>query len=120
MAECGWNREITRERGVGELFRGKGGFRRCGERAGGIERGEHGGGEDAMRTLSGGEGGESKARDQNGGGGGRVGVTQSGTKKRGFLEGGFCKMYASLGCGALSAKCTAGANILGYFLLPWP
>ena len=22
-------------------------------------------------------------------------------------------MYASLGCGALSAKCTAGANILG-------
>ena len=44
----------------------------------------------------------------------------SGTKKRGFLEGGFCKMYASLGCGALSAKCIAGANILGYFLFPWP
>ena len=32
----------------------------------------------------------------------------------------FCKMYPSLGCGALSAKCTAGANILGYFLFPWP
>ena len=45
---------------------------------------------------------------------------ESGTKKRGFLEGDFCKMYASLGCGVLSAKCTAGANILGYFLFPWP
>ena len=42
----------------------------------------------------------------------------SGTKKRGFLEGGFCKMYASLGCGARSAKSTAGANILGYSLFP--
>ena len=40
---------------------------------------------------------------------------QSGAKKRGFLEGGFCRMYASLGCGALSAKCTAGANILAIF-----
>ena len=39
----------------------------------------------------------------------------SGAEKRGFLEGGFCKMHASLGCGALSAKCTAGANILEYF-----
>ena len=28
-------------------------------------------------------------------------------------------MYASLGCGALSAKCTAGSNILGYFLFSW-
>ena len=37
------------------------------------------------------------------------------SRKRVFLEGGFCKMYASRGCGALSAKCTAGANILGYF-----
>ena len=42
------------------------------------------------------------------------------TKNRGFFEGGFCKMYASLGCGALSAKSTAGANILGYSLFPWP
>ena len=47
-------------------------------------------------------------------------MCQSGTKKRGFLEGGFCKVDASLGCGALSAKCTAGATILGYFLSPWP
>ena len=39
--------------------------------------------------------------------------------KWGVLEGVFCKMYASLGCGALSAKCTAGHNILGYSLLPW-
>ena len=36
-------------------------------------------------------------------------------RKGGILEGGFCKMYASLGCGALSAKCTAGPTILGYF-----
>ena len=36
-------------------------------------------------------------------------------RTRGFLEGGFCKMSASLGCGALSAKCTAGANALGIF-----
>ena len=28
-------------------------------------------------------------------------------------------MCASLGCGALSATCTAGAGILGYFLVPW-
>ena len=42
------------------------------------------------------------------------------TEERGFLEGGFCKMCASLGCGALSAKCTAAANILGCFLFPWP
>ena len=47
-------------------------------------------------------------------------VFNSGTKKRGFLEGGFCKMYASLGSFALSAQCTAGPNILGYFLFPWP
>ena len=25
-------------------------------------------------------------------------------------------MYASLGCGAPGAKCTAGPNVLGYFL----
>ena len=25
-------------------------------------------------------------------------------------------MYASLGCDALSAKCTAGSSILGYFM----
>ena len=38
------------------------------ERAGGIARGEHGDGEDATRTLSGGGGGgESKARGQNAG-----------------------------------------------------
>ena len=36
-----------------------------------------------------------------------------------FLEGGFCKMYASLGCGALGAKCTAGPNILIYILFAW-
>ena len=42
------------------------------------------------------------------------------SQEKGFLEGGFCKMYASLGCGALSARCTAGATILGYFLSPWP
>ena len=29
-------------------------------------------------------------------------------------------MYTSLSCGALSAKCTAGPNILGSFLFPWP
>ena len=28
-------------------------------------------------------------------------------------------MYASRGCGALSAKSTAGPNILDYFLFPW-
>ena len=44
---------------------------------------------------------------------------KSGAKNRGFLEGRFCKMYASLGCGALSAKCTVGANILWYYLFPW-
>ena len=41
----------------------------------------------------------------------------SGIKKRGFLEGGFCKMYASLGRAAVSAKCTAGPKILGFFLV---
>ena len=41
-------------------------------------------------------------------------------KKRGVLEGGFCKMHASLGRGALSTKCTVGANILWYYLFPWP
>ena len=50
----------------------------------------------------------------------RWGSLKSGTKKRGFLEGGFCKMYVSLGCGARSAKSTAGANIPGYSLFPWP
>ena len=34
----------------------------------------------------------------------------SGIKKRGLLEGVFCKMHASLGCGALSAKYTAGGH----------
>ena len=29
----------------------------------------------------------------------------------------FAKCAPSLGCGALSAECTAGANILGYFLI---
>ena len=43
----------------------------------------------------------------------------SGAEKRGFLERFFfCEMYASLGCGAPSAKCTAGPTILGYFLFP--
>ena len=42
-------------------------------------------------------------------------IQGSGTEKRGFLEGDFAKMYASLGCGAPSAKCTAGPNILGCF-----
>ena len=37
-------------------------------------------------------------------------------KGGGFQKGFFAKMYASLGCGALSAKCTAGSKILGYFL----
>ena len=42
------------------------------------------------------------------------------TKKRGFLEGFFfAKMYASLGCGVLRAKCIAGSNILRYFLFSW-
>ena len=31
------------------------------------------------------------------------------------LKGVFARIYASLGCGALSAKCTAEPNILGYF-----
>ena len=44
-------------------------------------------------------------------------VHHSGIKKRGFLEGGFCKMHASLGRAALSAKCIAGPNILGYLLM---
>ena len=39
----------------------------------------------------------------------------SGTKTRGFWKGFFAKMCASLGCGALRAKCTAGPNIPGYF-----
>ena len=47
------------------------------------------------------------------------GVTlQSGAKKKGVLEGGFARMYTSLGCGALSANCTAGPNALGYFSIP--
>ena len=32
-----------------------------------------------------------------------------------FLKGVFARIYVSLGCSALSAKCTAGPNILGYF-----
>ena len=39
----------------------------------------------------------------------------SGTKKRGFLEGGFAKMYTSLGYDAVSAEGTAGPNTPGYF-----
>ena len=39
-------------------------------------------------------------------------------EKGGFRRFFFAKMYASLGCGALSAKCTVGSNILGSFLLP--
>ena len=45
----------------------------------------------------------------------RFSQENSGTKKRGFLEGGFAKMYASLGCGALSANCIAGPISLGIF-----
>ena len=45
---------------------------------------------------------------------------KSGAKKRkGFLRRGFCKMYASLDCGTLSAHYNAGPNILGYFLFSW-
>ena len=29
------------------------------------------------------------------------------------------RIYASLGCGAQSAKCTARSNVLGYLLLSW-
>ena len=32
-----------------------------------------------------------------------------------FRRGVFAEMDASLRCGALSAKCTAGPNVLGYF-----
>ena len=39
-------------------------------------------------------------------------------RKGGFKKGVSAKMYRSLGCGAPSAKCTAGPNILGYFLFP--
>ena len=46
-------------------------------------------------------------------------ATKSGIKKRGFLEGGFCKNVRLLGRAALSAKCTAGPNILGYFFVSW-
>ena len=31
------------------------------------------------------------------------------------MKGGFARMYASLGCGSLSARCTAGTSALGYF-----
>ena len=44
----------------------------------------------------------------------------SGTKKqekRAFLKGAFVKMYTFIGCGALSAKRTAGPHIRGYFLV---
>ena len=37
--------------------------------------------------------------------------------RKGVFRRGFCKMYASLGCGALSAKCTAGPNVLGYIYI---
>ena len=40
-------------------------------------------------------------------------------RKGGYWKGFLHKIYASLGCGALSAKCTAGPNILDYFLFPW-
>ena len=39
-------------------------------------------------------------------------------KKGDFTKEVFAKMYASPGCGAPGAKCTAGPNILGYFLFP--
>ena len=44
---------------------------------------------------------------------------KSRAKGRGVSEGGFCKMYASLDCGAPSAKCTAWSNIVAYALFPW-
>ena len=40
-------------------------------------------------------------------------------QEKGVFEGGFCKMYASLGRDAASAKCTAGPNTFGYFFFPW-
>ena len=40
-------------------------------------------------------------------------------KKGAFRRGVFGNMYASLGCGALSTKCTAGRLVLDYFLFPW-
>ena len=40
-------------------------------------------------------------------------------RKGGFWKEVFANIYASLGCGALSAKSTAGSNILGYLLLSW-
>ena len=39
--------------------------------------------------------------------------------RKGVVEGGFCKNARLSWLGALSAKCTAGPNILGYCLLPW-
>ena len=46
-----------------------------------------------------------------------MGIAQlSGTKKKGAFGRGFYEIYASLGCSALSTKCTAESNILGYFL----
>ena len=39
----------------------------------------------------------------------------SGPQKNVFLKGFFTGVYASLGCGALSAKCTAGTISLGSF-----
>ena len=50
----------------------------------------------------------------------RISTISSETKRRGILEGVFAKLDASLRRGTLSAKCTAGPNILGYFLLSWP
>ena len=39
------------------------------------------------------------------------------SQEKGVLEGVFAKTYASLGCGALSARCTAGPNTSGYFFV---
>ena len=49
----------------------------------------------------------------------RAGLKIRSQEKGDFRRVFFCKMYASLGCGALTAKCIAGANILGYFLFSW-
>ena len=40
-------------------------------------------------------------------------------KEKGVSGRGFCKMYASLAVPLLSAKCTAGPNILGFFFVSW-
>ena len=43
-------------------------------------------------------------------------TSQEQRKGRGLLEGDFAEMCASLGCSALSAKCAAESNVLGWFL----